>query len=192
MAQQPMGLGEIGDRSTIFKRKFRWTFRVDDICSGDSVPEHFVKMAARPNVSIEETEINFLNGKTWIPGKATWETITVQYYDVASIDNRGLWRWLASVYDFTDPINLKMGSSSNQYAGEAVIKMFDGCGTPLENWILQDCWPTTINWGELDYTNSEECNIELTLRYSQVTYTPLCPKFEIRPCCDPCVSGQQG
>lgn len=183
---QAMGLGKIGTSAIIFKRKFRWTFRIDGFCNNKSVPEHFVKMAARPNVSIEETEINFLNGKTWIPGKATWETITVQYYDVASRDNAALWDWLATVYDFTDPINLRMGASASQYAGIATIRMFDGCGSELENWKLGDCWPTTINWGELDYTNSEECTVELTLRYSQVKYTPVCPNFVIDPCCDPC------
>jgi hypothetical protein len=152
----------------------------------DSVPRHYVKIASRPNLSIEETEVNFLNAKTWIPGKAAWETITVTYIDVATAEAAPLFRWLASVYDFTDPINLRMGSIRNDYAATAVIKLWDGCGSLLESWTLKDVWPTAVNFGDLDYSNSEECTIELTLRYSDVTYVNECPGFAIDPCCTPC------
>jgi hypothetical protein len=181
-----MGIGQLGFRNLIFKRKFRYTFELFDICGGDTVPRHYVKLAARPNLAIEETEINFLNAKTWIPGKASWETITVTYIDVASSEAAPLFRWLASVYDFTDPINLHQGSQRLDYAATAVIKMWDGCGSLLETWTLKDVWPTSVNFGDLDYANSEEATIELTLRYSDVTYKNECPGFQISPCCTPC------
>lgn len=190
-----MGIGALGGSTLVFKRKFRWTFRVDDLCLGlGSVPEYFVKLAARPNLSIEETEINFLNAKTWIPGKASWETITVTYYDVATSDNQELWNWLASVYDFTKPVELPMGSSREEYAGRGTLTLYDGCGTPLEQWVLNDMWPQAVNFGELDYSSSEEVTIELTLRYSNVDYKSLCPAFEPANCCMGCNShgGQTG
>lgn len=181
-----MGIGKLGGSQLIFKRKFRWTFRVDNICQNGFVEEHFVKIAARPNLSIEETEINFLNAKTWIPGKASWETITVTYYDVATMDNRSLWDWLASVYDFTDPVYLRMGSMRQEYAGRGTLTMYDGCGTALEQWILNDLWPQAVQFGELDYSSSEEATIELTLRYSSVDYRSICPGFTPNSCCTGC------
>lgn len=187
MAEQiPMGIGRLGFSNLIFKRKFRYTFQLDDICGGQSVEPHYVKLASRPNLSIEETEVNFLNAKTWIPGKAAWETITVTYIDVATLDSKPLFDWLASVYDFTDPINLHQGSMREDYAATATIKMWDGCGSLLERWQLGDVWPTAINFGDLDYANSEEATIELTMRYSNVEYENVCPGFEITPCCTPC------
>ena len=191
MALQPMGLGKLGDSHRVFKRKFRWTFKVEDVCSNEKlfVPDSFVKLAARPNLTIEETEINRLNAKGWIPGKAAWETITVTYYDVADRANIPLWTWLASVYDFTDPFNLKMGSRRSDYAAKGVLKLYDGCGTAIEQWILEDLWPQAINFGELDYSSSEESNIELTLRYSTVKYTSFCPKVDIGGCCTECDAG---
>ena len=180
-----MGLGELADVELRFKRKFRWTFRIEEACNG-TVPDFYVKLASRPNLSIDETEINFLNGKTWIPGKASWETITVTYYDVATDKAKTLWDWLASVYNFTKPVKLQMGSNRNAYAGKAVLSMWDGCGGELERWTLRDVWPQAINFGDLDYAASEECNIELTLRYSDVKYEPICPAFSIDPCCEEC------
>ena len=181
-----MGIGRLGFDNLIFKRKFRWTFEINDICGGKSVPRHYVKLASRPNLTVEETEINYLNAKTWIPGKAAWETMTVTYIDVATIEIKPLYDWLATVYDFTNPVSLYQGSRRSDYAGSAELNLYDGCGQELERWNMGDVWPQAINFGELDYSSSEEVVIELTLRYSQVQYTPLCPEFDITPCCTPC------
>lgn len=185
-----MGIGKLGGSQLIFKRKFRWTFRCEDLCTDNGstgvVEEHFVKIASRPSLTVEESEINFLNAKTWIPGKASWETMSITYYDVATNDNRSLWNWLASVYEFTDPVNLKQASQRRDYAGRGVLQMYDGCGNVLEVWTLNDMWPTAINFGELDYSNNEESTIELTLRYSSVDYKSVCPDFTPTSCCSPC------
>jgi len=183
-----MGLGKLGNSNLIIKRKFRWTFQVFGVCGGD-IPESFVKVASRPNLTVEDTEINFLNAKTWIPGKASWETITVTYYDVASLENQNLWNWLASVYNFTDPVRLQQASQRRDYAGIGSLTMYDGCGQPLEVWTLNDLWPSAINFGDLDYSSSEESTIELTLRFSNVFYKSLCPNFTPRSCCTPCGTG---
>ena len=51
---------------------------------------------------------------------------------------------------------------------------------------MKDVWPTAINFGDLDYSNSEEATIELTLRYSDVQYENICPGSNISACCSPC------
>lgn len=181
-----MGIGNLGFSNLVFKRKFRFTFELQDICGQGTVPRHYVKVAARPQIDIEETEINFLNAVTWIPGKAKWQTMTVTYIDVATADAAPLWNWLASVYNFNDPINLQMGSQRRDYTATGVLKLYDGCGAELERWTMKDVWPTSINFGELDYASSDEVTIELTMRYSQVKYEPICPAFAINPCCSPC------
>lgn len=184
----PMGIGRLGFQNLVFKRKFRFTFELVDICGNKSVPKHYVKLAARPSLSIEETEINFLHGRTWLPGKASWETMTVTYIDVADFDMGPLFSWLTSIYNFADPVNLQMGSQRRDYTATALIKLWDGCGNLLELWTLRNVWPTTINFGELDYSSSEETTVELTLRYSDVKYENICPGFTFDPCCSGCPS----
>lgn len=211
--KRPMGLGLIGTGGIVFKRKFRWTMQIEyclDVNGADTadtrfVPEEFVKVGARPQLDIEETEINYLHGKMWIPGKATWQTMTVTYYDVtgnasdiafttggsdgAGADKNitGLFGWLASVYDITDNVNLYMGAKASNYQGQGLILLYDGCGFPLEGWLLKNMWPQSINFGELDMSSSEECTVELTLRYSNVQYKNYCfGSIEKCPCtsCD--------
>jgi hypothetical protein len=184
-----MGIGTLGFSNMVFKRKFRYTFQVTNICSGaGTIPPDFVKIAARPSLTIEETEINYLNARTWIPGKATWETITVTYIDAAVSALQPLYNWLGSVYNFFNPVTLQMGSSVADYTGTGILILYDGCGTALEQWTLGNLWPQAINWGELDYASSDETNIELTLRYTNVLYQQLCPPYSPNPCCTPCSS----
>ncbi len=196
-----MGLGAIGDGKVIFKRKFRWTFEIEFCCNNvvdgvlqppKVVAKEFVKIGARPQIDIEEIEINYLNGKMWIPGKGTWQTMTVTYYDVAGATNNGLntnsvLAWIATIYDFTDCRCLPMNSVPEQYEGVARLVLWDGCGNPLEAWLLRHVWPQSVNWGDLDMSSSEECTVELTLRYSDVSYRSFCPNQPIDKCpCGPC------
>ncbi len=185
--RQPMGIGQVGRADIPFKRKFRFTFEIQGFCDNEknTVPKNFVTVASRPNLTIEETEINYLNAKTWIPGKASWETITVSYLDVAHEEMRTLWNWLATVYDFTDPVMLGQ-AEKRDWDATGILNMYDGCGTLLEGWELQHMWPTSINFGDLDYSVSDIANIELTLRFSDVKYKSYCPDFTPEACCSPC------
>ena len=189
-----MGVGEVGvgDKNAVFKRKFRWTFEIASNGSCDwFVPPFFCKVAARPNISFEETEVNWQNDKMWIPGKATWEAITVTYMDVGGTldgnNNLGIYDWLTSVFDFTNPNKKFMNSRRENYTGTAILKLLDGCGSIMETWQLSDAWPQAINFGDLDYSSSDIVDIEITLRYSQVSFTSQCPKDWKPKCsCEAC------
>lgn len=197
---QGMGITNIGvgDPNVIFKRKNRWTFEIENQTCGWKVPTLFVKVAARPNISIEEVEINFLNDKTWIPGKAAWESITITYMDVAggnlngegNLGVLGLYSWLASVYEFTasngGKVLRRQASKRADYSGTGTLRLFDGCGHELERWIFEDIWPQAINFGDLDFSSSETVDIELTMRYSKVKLIHICPQLNINNCCTPC------
>jgi hypothetical protein len=187
MATKPMGIGVIGQPDVVFKRKYRFTFEIFGFCNNqkNSIPEHFVKVASRPNAEIDETEINHLNAKMFIPGKLTWQTITVTYIDVAHTQMTTLYNWLATVYDFTDPVNLRQGNRRD-WEATGVLNMYDGCGVLLEQWQLQHVWPKSINFGDLDYAASDEATIELTLRYWDVRYQSFCPAFTPASCCTGC------
>ena len=223
----PMGIGNLGFNNLVFKQKFRYTFEIFNICGGQQVKQHFVKLAARPKISIEPTEVNFLNSKTWIPGKASWETITVTYFDVANtLDLKPLYNWLASIYNFStdggfedvirptrprppssdpDPDdatrrrnrasrrnfiegsgNPTQASKKSDWSATAVLIMLDGTGNSLEQWTLKDCWPESVDFGSVDYSESEISTIEMTIRYSDVSYQAWCPAFIPQSCCTSC------
>jgi hypothetical protein len=189
-----MGIGALGKSDLVFKRKFRWTLAITDIGTGKaSIPTGFLKTAARPNLDIEETEINYMNAKMWIPGKAAWQTMEVVYLDVATVSLQAMWQWIVNVYDMMrdsdQDISLasrRMGSSAGDYSGTANLVMYDGCGEPIESWTMKSAWPKSIDFGELDYSSSDVCEVKMTLRYADVVYVNHCPGMQFAGQCTPC------
>jgi len=177
---QDLGLGVLGTGDSVFKRKFRWTMEFRGVCGYDAIniDPAYVKSANRPNLTIDEVEINYLNGKMWIPGKGTPDTTSVTYYDVASQAGSqaisSLFTWLATVYNFTDAIKLTQSSAQNVRGGytakAGILKMLDGCGNVIDGFLYLNPWPTSINFGELDYATNDECTVEVTLRYRNFEY----------------------
>jgi hypothetical protein len=185
--KRSMGIGKLGDSRLSLKRKFRWTLQILPYCkSNGAIGPNFVKTAARPNYDIEEVELNFLNAKTWIAGKLTWQSITVTYIDAGAVDLKNLYQWIGQNAQLNNSVDFNQGTSFNDYAARAQLVLYDGCGNPMEAWQLDNVWPQAVNFGELDYSSSEEVTIELTLRYDQVCYNSYCPGVTFSPCCTPC------
>jgi len=198
-----MGIGLLGDPNLIIKRKNRWTMQIVPECGltttanastaiGSGIPEFFIKSAGRPNLSIESLELNFLNEKYFIPGKATWETITVTFIDVAGASLVPLYSWLCSVYDFSNNSSSQsngfrwQSSSPATYAATVFLNEYSGCGDLLSYWTMLACYPEAMNFGEVSMDSNEEMTIELTLRYNQATWWNSCGP-QPQPCgCLPC------
>jgi hypothetical protein len=197
-----MGLGALGLGGTHIKRKVRWTLAIAPKCTGAKyantgvgqpglVGPNFCKVAARPNYDIEETELNFLNAKTWIAGKLTWQSITATFIDANAAEIQNLYIWIGQNARLDNDITFHQGTSFNDYAATAELILYTGCGQPMEIWQLDNVWPQAVNFGELDYSSSEEVQIELTLRYDKVRYFGLCPQIEFNSCCTPCTGSVQ-
>jgi hypothetical protein len=183
-----MGINRMGDPSINYKRKFRYTFSVQPYCAGlGPIEPWFVKTAARPNFSLDETELNFLNEKFWLPNKATYEPITVTYLDVGATEpaSQNLYRWLGAAYQFWSP-NRKMGTNVNQYGARAALVLYDPCGTPMERWDFYDMWIKDAKFGDLANDSMDVATIELTLRYTKFNYTALCGNVSFQECCTGC------
>lgn len=165
---QSMGIGILGQPKTIIKRKFRFLMEFTTPY-GAVLEPRFVKVANRPQLDIDEQEIHFLNDIQYIPGKGRWQPMSVTYYDVAHEDMRPLYEWVLDIYNFNEGYESGNLSQSEKegWAGTGILTVLDGCGRDIERWSFKDVWPNSINFGDLDYSVSDECNIELTFRFSK-------------------------
>lgn len=136
-------------------------------------PPYYVKVASRPKLDVDVTELHFLNAVSYIPGKGKWQPITITWRDVAKSDMAGIWNWIATVYNFQQPNNLPQAEKKD-WNGSATLRLYDGCGSVLETWTLSSMWPQSVDWGDLDYSSSEEVTMAVTFQYSQVKYTGSC------------------
>lgn len=175
MSKFPMGIGLLGDSSILFsRRKFRRTFSAQ---FGDlKIDETFVKLNAHPLLDTEkkESEISYLPAKTWVPGSSSGPggTITTTHFGMAHACPQAeqIYAVLREVYNFTDE---QKQADPDGYKGVGELKLYDGCGGLLETWTLNGLRPTEINFGYLDYSSVEECDVEIAWKYDSVVYTPV-------------------
>ena len=168
-----MGMGTLGSKvkcpecdeefsfcpRIVFKRKFRWT--VEGELPGGKLEPLFVKVTARP--IIEETEINFLSAKTWIPGKAAgWEAMTITAWELEN--NAKFWSVIQSAFD-ENPVECPPEKYS-----KFIFKLYDGCGCLMESWEISEAYVSKFNFVELDYSSTELTDVEMVIRYKKVVY----------------------
>lgn len=185
-----MGLGMLGQQlccpgcyteflhspQIVFKRKFRWT--LEGTLDGKRFDPLFVKVAARPTFDIEETEINFLNDKTWIPGKSSFDSITFTVFEIGRHSE-----FLAALADALSPENAVEAADGKKC--DLKLCLYDGCGQMLESWSMKDSWVTNLKFGELDYSSSDETDLEIQVRYKGVVYKSETANGCFLPGCQP-------
>jgi hypothetical protein len=153
------------------KRKFRWLFHITNITTSfvDSAQPLPCMKAARPKITLKEMQAEHLNETISFPSKPEWQPIQIMLYDRCISTQNPIFTWLKQQYN--------PGSSqcsqwypcldSLSFKTCANLQLLDGCGNVVEAWVLQNCYPQSIDWGDLDMTNYEVVTVEFTLRYDR-------------------------
>lgn len=138
------------------KRKFRWVFAIEGIDS------FLMKTASRPSITIEETEIPFMNSTRYIAGKSKFETISVTLHDpIAPSGAQQVMEWVRTHFE---SVSGRSGYA-DFYKRDCQLKMLDPVGTVVEMWDLKGCFLTNAAFGDLDYSGSDPSEISITIRF---------------------------
>lgn len=168
--------------SGCYKRKFRWKFIIPSICA-DGVFSLPPSKAARPNLTFKTMEAQHLNETVYYPAKPEWKPLQLQLYDVLKYDGGGnplsnpIFSWIMRAYDPGPDVcgqwNPSLGDVFNQAAmpsfkaAYAFLHLYDGCGVLQERWVFEHVWPESVDWGDLNYAESDVVMCDLTLRYDR-------------------------
>ena len=63
------------------------------------------------------------------------------------------------------------GAKWKELSKDVVIEQVDSAGKPTERWALEGAFPTSIDFGSLDYGSSEFVEITITWEYTSFMYT---------------------
>lgn len=125
------------------------------------IQEWWVSNAARPQITMNETEIQFLNTSTWVVGRYVWEQISITLRDpIGPSASQAVMEW----------VRLASESSTGRqgyaaaYKRDLVLEMLDPTGTAVSQWIIKNAMPVTVNFGELAMDDDGLATIEMTLR----------------------------
>ena len=140
------------------KRKNRFIIRFD---SSLGINEWYVTSSARPSAKINSVEIPFLNTSTYVAGRFTWNEIKVTFKDpIGPSASQALMEWFRL---HAESVTGRMGYAAG-YKKDVYLEMLDPTGVVVEKWLLQDCFITDLNFGDLAYDQDAIANIDCSLR----------------------------
>jgi hypothetical protein len=121
----------------------------------------YVESSARPSIKIESKDIPFLNTKTYVAGSFEWEEIKVKFRDpIGPSASQAVMEWIRL---HAESVTGRMGYAAG-YKQDITLEMLDPTGVAVEKWILQDCFVTSANFGDLGYDSSDLMGVEISLR----------------------------
>lgn len=140
------------------KRKFRWIIAINGIDAFTA------KTASRPQLTFDETVIDFINQKRYLAGKGTWAPINLTLYDpIVPSASQKVFEWIRLCWE-----NLTGRMGYAQFYKKTInLKLLDPVGAVVEDWELQGAWIQDDNHGDLDYSTSDPVEIALTIRFDQ-------------------------
>jgi hypothetical protein len=140
------------------KRQNRFILRFP---SSLGINEWYVSSTSRPSAKINPVEIPFLNTSTYVAGRFTWAEIRVTFRDpIGPSASQALMEWFRL---HAESVTGRMGYAAG-YKQPVELEMLDPTGVVVEKWILEGCFITDLNFGDLDYSRDDIANITCSLR----------------------------
>lgn len=134
-----------------------------------------VVSAGRPQVSFDEVTLDVYNSKIKLAGKPSWSDINVVIRDDAlGSVSKMVGQQLQRQFDFFEQSSASAGIS---YKFTTKIEMLDGgngVDTPqiLETWELYGCYLQQVQYGEMNYSDSNPVEITLDIKYDNALQAP--------------------
>jgi hypothetical protein len=140
------------------KRKNRFILRFE---SSLGINEWYVTSTARPTAKINSVAIPFLNTSTYVAGRFEWDEIKVTFKDpIGPSASQALMEWFRL---HAESVTGRMGYAAG-YKKDVYLEMLDPTGVVVEKWLLESCFLTNLNFGDLAYDQDALANIDASLR----------------------------
>lgn len=143
------------------KKAYQWLMSIDGIDS------YTFETAQRPNMTVEEIPMAYINTIRYIAGRYVPQTMTIALKDpIAPSAAQKVMGWLRLCYE----AETGRAGYAVMYKKDISLKMLDGMGNVVEKWSIKGAWFTSINFGELSYeTGNTPAKIACVMRWDMAT-----------------------
>lgn len=115
-----------------------------------------------PKETTESNDVSYFNQTIKTAGKTTFDTTTMVLRDAISYDTeKKFLNWRKNVYD---PAEGTMGLAA-EYKCDAQVREYTPNGEQYRSWRLIGCWPSGIDYGDLNYDDGGEKQLSVTITY---------------------------
>ena len=128
----------------------------------EGIPAFLVKTTGRPNITLNEVELNHINVKRYVKGRAEWQQLTVTLYDpIVPSGAQAVMEWVRLHHESVTGRD----GYSDFYKKDITFNVLGPVGDKVEEWTLKGAFITEANFNDLDFASSEVADIALTLQY---------------------------
>ena len=160
--------GNQGLLMPLLKYRFRVTFLNFGVTNPTTELTKQVMDFTRPNLSFTEMEIPIYNSRIYLAGKHEWQTIElVVRDDITNAVSKLVGHQVQKQLNFFEQTSVAAGIN---YKFNMILESLDGGNaTVFDQWTLEGCFLTTINYNDKDYSSSDPVTINMTVRYENAT-----------------------
>ena len=121
----------------------------------------YVESTSRPEITIKDVEIPFLNTSTYVAGRFTWGDISVTFRDpIGPSASQALMEWVRL---HAESVTGRMGYAAG-YKKDIDLEMLDPTGVAVEKWILKGTFLKDVDFDTLGYNEDGLITVKATLR----------------------------
>jgi len=127
----------------------------------DGIPSYLIKAIKRPTVELGSTTIDHININRKVKaGKTNWSDISMTIYDaIVPSGAQTIMEWVRLA---SESVSGRAGYL-DFYKKDVTINVLGPVGDKVEEWTLKGAFPTSVDFGQLDFSSSEPLNISVTL-----------------------------
>ena len=161
------------------KRNFRFLIQLTGFGSDDIL--WYAKSVVLPSYNVTNVAHAFLDNEYYYPGRVQWQDVSMVLVDPVTTDSTKLTNQLLINSGYKVPAQppgvgangtaetiskVKMSSTS---IDKVIIQVLKADGTAVETWTLRNPLLISAKFGNLDYSNDELKQVELSFKYDFAT-----------------------
>ena len=155
-------MAELIDPNEIFFTPFEPKTKNRFIMEVEGVPSFLIRAMSRPSIEFEEIELNHINVKRYVKGKASWQPLDITLYDpIVPSGAQAVIEWIRLGHESVTGRD----GYSDFYKKNVTFQLLGPVGDVVEKWDLKGAYIQSANFGDLDWSVSEPVDITCTLRY---------------------------
>ncbi len=165
------GIPGVGNGILMPMRKNLWRVTFQGIAANQGDSKDLSMQATnitKPNTTWEQIEVHRYNSVAYVAGKHTFEPVSLTVEnDIGTKAGAIIMDQMEAQQQLVgaDGPYLASAASASAYKFGTKLEMLDGEDRVLERWIMEGCWFTSVDFGDLDYSSSEASQIIMQIRY---------------------------
>jgi hypothetical protein len=175
----PLASDQSNPNQGLLMPKLKYRFRVIFENFGVSTPRtELTKQVmdfTRPQVDFADIDVPIYNSTIKLAGKYSWQDITCNIRDDAGGNvSRLVGEQLQKQLDFMEMASAAAGIDYKFLTRFEVLDGGNGVAEPvvLENWEIYGCYLKSVNYNNMDYSESAVASISMTIRFDNANQTP--------------------